>query len=305
MNPEMMRELVAWARSQPAIGLSDEKFPEWYDRASHAALDSQRERKIASRAGAIAVVPVFGVIEAKNSIFARLGLAASTEMVSQGIRAALADTNVKAVVLDIDSPGGAVSGVPELAAEIRSLRGGDKPIIAQVDYLAASAAYWIASAADEIVASPSAYVGSVGVYSLHVDQSKFLEEIGFKVTLIAEPDEKIEGNPFEPLSDTARAEIAKRVAQAADIFRGDVAQGRGMRRNQVTAQWARVFTAAEALDMGMIDKVRSLRGTLERLGMQAEGDHERRRARIAAQRERDFQEAVALGRIPELSICPS
>jgi ClpP class serine protease len=119
----------------------------------------------------------------------------------------LADSDVKAIVLDVDSPGGVISGVAELAGELRGLRGGAKPIVAHADYLVASAAYWIASQADEIIATPSALVGSVGVYSMHVDQSGWLEQLGIKVTLVAEPAQKVEGNPFDPLGADAEAHM--------------------------------------------------------------------------------------------------
>src|SRR5207302_11309430 len=121
----------------------------------------------------------------------------------QEFDAAIADPNVSAVVLDTDCPGGSAAGTPELASKIRAARG-KKPIIAVANALMASAAYWIASAADEIVATPSADVGSVGGYQAHLDQSQALEKEGLKVTFIQEPALKTAGNPYEPLRSAAR-----------------------------------------------------------------------------------------------------
>lgn len=195
-----------------------------------------------------------------------LGFGTSAQTIESSVRAAIAEPEIKAIVMDVDSPGGLATGVQELAAELRNMRG-QKPIVAHVDYMAASAAYWIASSADEIVASPSAYVGSVGAFITHVDQSELLKQVGIDVTLIAEPEQKVDGNSFEPLSDRARGELQTLVSQAVDHFRADVAAGRGIRRSDISDQWAHTFTARDALAMGMIDKIRTFDQTLAAYGV--------------------------------------
>jgi signal peptide peptidase SppA len=209
------------------------------------------------------------------------------------VREALADPDVKAVVLDVDSPGGTISGVGELASELRGLRGGAKPIVAHADYLVASAAYWIASQADEIVATPSALVGSVGVYSMHVDQSGFLEQLGIKVTFVAEPAQKIEGNPFEPLGADAEAHMRRIVAQGLKAFRADVAAGRGIAASDVADEWARVYTATDAKAMGMVDKIRTLPETLAAYGVNQPRDTTAARQRAAALRQAELDAMTA------------
>ena len=262
------------------------------DAGIEARIDPRTERSIARKAGAVAVIPVFGVITPRPSVYEYYGLAMSTQTIGRRVREAIADPDVKAIVLDVDSPGGVISGVGELASELRSLRGG-KPIVAHADYLVASAAYWIASQAEEIIASPSALVGSVGVYSMHVDQSGWLEQLGLKVSLIAEPAEKIEGNPFEPLGADAEAHMRSIVAQGLKAFRADVAAGRGISAPDVADAWARVYTAADAKSLGMVDKIRTLPETLAAYGVDQARDASAARQRAAELRRAELDVLTA------------
>jgi signal peptide peptidase SppA len=257
-----------------------------------ARVDPRTERSVAQKQGGVAVIPVFGVITARPSIYEAYGLTISAQTIGRRVREALADPDVKAVVLDVDSPGGVISGVPELAAELRGLRGA-KPIVAHADYLMASAAYWIASQADEIIAAPSALVGSVGVYSMHVDQSGFLEQMGIKVTLIAEPAQKVRGNPFEPLGEDAEAHMRGIVRHGLRAFRADVAAGRGVSVSSVADEWADVHVAADAKTMGMVDKIRSLPETLAAYGVGQARAAQAGRQRAAALRQAQLDAMTA------------
>jgi signal peptide peptidase SppA len=246
------------------------------------ALEDRTPARMGSGSGLVAVIPVHGVIMPFANIFETIGLASSVQTIGAAVRAAVEDPEVKAVILSVHSPGGIVSGVHELSVEIQHMRG-RKPIVAHVHYMAASAAYWIASAADEIAASPSAEIGSVGVYTMHVDQSGALDQRGFKVTLIGDPAEKLEGNSFEPLAAAARAEMERRVAGERAIFRADVAAGRGLAVTAIADKWARMYPAREAQPMGMIDVERTMSQTLAAYGV-VDGKQraEQRRRRMAA-----------------------
>lgn len=259
-----------------------------------ARIDPRTERRVASQAGGVAVIPVRGVIIPRPNIFEMFGLATSAQTIGQSVHVAMDDPEIKAVVMHVNSPGGVVSGVPELAGELRGLRG-RKPIVAHADYLMASAAYWIASSADEIIASPSAMVGSVGVYGMHIDQSGWLEQMGLKVTLIADPDEKVEGNSFEPLSQSAQAHIQKLVSNDLNMFRADVAAGRSMKAADIADSWARIYQPREALAMGMIDKIRPLSETLQAYGISqaSQSQSSRSRAKQSAVRQREIDQLTA------------
>ncbi len=250
--------------------------------AEAARLAPQTERAIARRPGAVAVIPIRGVITARPSFFELYGLATSVATIAGRLREALAAAEVKAVVLDIDSPGGGTAGVGELAEEIRAARE-TKPIIAHANHLAASAAYWIGAAANQLEAAPSALVGSVGVYILHIDQSGMLEQLGIKPTFVSAGRHKVDGNPFEPLGEDARADMQAMVDEVYGQFVDAVAAGRGVSAAEVRADYGqgRVLTASQARKAGMIDVIRPIEQTLAAFGA-GEPAPERRRSLSAA-----------------------
>lgn len=223
-------------------------------------------RETERQAGAVAVIPVYGVITQRADLMTEMSGGTSTERLARDFRAALADSSVRAVLLDVSSPGGGVYGVAELADEIRAARGKGKPIVAIANAMAASAAYWIASAADELVVIPSGEVGSIGVYAAHQDVSEHLAAEGIKVSLLSAGEGKTDGNPFEPLSERARADIQARIDDYYGMFVRSVAKGRGVASEVIRSKWkARVVGAAEAVELGMADRVDTFDATLRRL----------------------------------------
>jgi len=216
--------------------------------------------------GSIAVLPVYGVIAQRLDLMTAMSGGTSTERLTKEFRALVADESIGAIVLEVDSPGGAVNGVAELAEEIYAARG-QKPIIAHANSLAASAAYWIGTAADELVVTPSGEVGSIGVFGAHVDLSGWHEQTGQKYTLISAGKFKVEGNPYEPLSDEARDAIQARINDYYDMFVSAVAKHRGVKANDVRNGFGegRVVGAQEAVRLGMADRVETLDATLSRL----------------------------------------
>lgn len=221
----------------------------------------------AKSGGAIAVLPIFGTILQRMNLMSDFSGGTSTEKFTQSFRAALADNSVKSILLNVDSPGGSVYGVDELATEIFKARG-QKPIVAVANSLAASAAYWLASAADELSVTPSGEVGSIGVFSAHFDESRLIEAMGVKATLISAGKFKTEGNPYEPLSEEARAAIQSRVDEYYGSFVDAVARNRASTSKRVAGGFGqgRVVGAAQAIELGMADKVATFDQVLTRLG---------------------------------------
>lgn len=211
--------------------------------------------------GQIAVIPVWGLIGHRANELRDISSAVgtSTEILGAQIEAAIADPAVTSIVLDIDSPGGGVFGVEEVADTIRAARA-RKPITAVSNALAASAAYWIASAATEIVVTPSGLAGSIGVYSLHEDHSKQLADEGINVSLIRAGKFKAEDNPFGPLTEEARASIQERVDAYYALFTQGVAKGRGVSIDAVRNGFGegRVVGAKEAVAVGLADRVATM-----------------------------------------------
>ena len=227
-----------------------------------AATDRPRQRS----SGAIGVIPVYGTIAKRMDMMMESSGGTSTDRVAADLRAMLADPQVGSIILDIDSPGGSVSGVAELADEIRAARE-QKPIVAVANTFAASAAYWIASAASEIVVAPSGQVGSIGVFTIHEDISKMLEAEGVNPTIISAGKFKTEGNPFAPLDPEAEKAIQEQVDAYYAMFIGAVAKGRGVSIADVRGGFGqgRMVMARDAVKLGMADRVDTIEGTIMRL----------------------------------------
>lgn len=230
-----------------------------------AAVGARRQPVNAS--GGVAVIPIHGVISPRMNLLSQMSGGATCDGISADLSEALA-TNPRAIVLDIDSPGGNVAGGHELAREVLAARA-RVPVIAQSNHLMGSLAYWIGSCATEIVASPSSLVGSVGVYTLYNDISAALEQLGIKRTLIAGGGAyKGEGADGGPLSEEALAHRKSIVTGFAEQFVADVAAGRGVEIGIVreTFGQGRVFRAPEALRVGMVNRIGTLHETIGRLG---------------------------------------
>lgn len=222
--------------------------------------------RAAQPGGPVAVLPLHGIMAPRMNVMTQISGGTSAEMFGRTFRAAIADPDIAAVVLDVDSPGGSVFGVEELAAVIRSGRG-RKPIIAVANTLMASAAYWVSSQADEIVASPSAQVGSIGAVGIHQDMSGAEEKLGVKTTLITAGKYKGDGNEHEPLSDSARATMQQLVDTYYAAFVRDVGRGRGVTADQVREGYGegRILSAPDALREGLIDGIATLDQAIGRL----------------------------------------
>lgn len=218
------------------------------------------------RSGAVAVLPIYGVLTHRASLFSDISGATPVTALRQAFREALADPEVSAIVLDVDSPGGSIDGIPEFAAEVLAARG-QKPIVAVANTLMASAAYWICSAADEIVATPSSLVGSIGVVTAHTDTSGMGEAMGVRTTLISAGKYKTEGNEYAPLTDEARAHIQSIVDDAYALFVDAVAKGRGTTAAAVRSGYGegRVLTPKRARAAGLVDRIDTLEGAITRL----------------------------------------
>jgi signal peptide peptidase SppA len=204
----------------------------------------------------IAVIQVQGGLMPRGSWFGT-----SLSALASQVRRAAADADVASIILDIDSPGGTVSGTPEAATAVRDAAA-QKPVVAIANTLAASAAYWIGSQASEFVMAPSADVGSIGAMILHQDVSGFLDRMGVKLTMIRSEQSplKNEAHPFGPLSEGAQGFLQQRANEAGAEFIRAVASGRRVTQTKVREDFGqgRVYGAREAVARGMADRVATL-----------------------------------------------
>ena len=219
-----------------------------------------------TRTGAIVVVPIQGVMTQKggsslDDLFGHGGT--SSESLGAIMRKLAADDGVGTIVLDVNSPGGQVNGVEEAADAVFQARS-SKRIVAVANTMMASAAYWVASQAHEIIASPSSMVGSIGVMAVHEDVSVMAENLGIKMTVLSAGKHKADGHKFAPLSDEARAHEQKLIDGYYSQFVSAVARGRRVSQQTVRDGMGqgRVFSAKDAVSMGMADKVGTFRDSM-------------------------------------------
>lgn len=163
--------------------------------------------------------------------------------------------SVKGVILSIDSPGGTTAGGEAIFDAVRKLAA-EKPVVAQVGTLAASAGYMIASASDHIVARKSSIVGSIGVLVQYPDLTGLMDKLGIKLEEVKSSPLKAAPSPFKPTTDDERAMVRNMIMDSYDWFVGIVADRRAMSKAEATALAdGRVFTGRQALANKLIDEV--------------------------------------------------
>lgn len=215
----------------------------------------------------VAVLEVFGVLAHRGRMQADSSYIQGYDGLARALDGALADPNVGAILLEIDSPGGEVSGAFQLAEQIRKARA-VKPIAAVAGDMAASAAYLIASAADSVSVTPTGRVGSIGVVTSHVDMSRAVDRMGFTVTYIYAGAHKIDGNPLQPLPESVAADIQADIDHYYGLFVHAVAGFRDMDPDALRATEARMFIGATATTVGLADRVETPDQAIARLADQ-------------------------------------
>ncbi len=207
----------------------------------------------------VAVMPLFGVMFQHGGIEMAASGGTSTEQFGRQLRALAANESVQTIVIEVHSPGGQVFGTGELADELFAMRG-QKRVVAAVNSMAASAAVWVATAADEVVITPGGEIGSIGVVVMHQDISGAEEQAGIRTTLIAVPDRKIAGHPFAPLDDETRDELREDIEATYDRFVSAVARHRGVSARRVIEDFGGggMMRADQAAEAGLVDAVMPL-----------------------------------------------
>jgi signal peptide peptidase SppA len=210
--------------------------------------------------GETAVIDIYGPLTKRASFFSFLFGGMSYSQISETINAALKDDRIRAIILNIDSPGGVVSGV-EAVSDLVFAGRAEKPIVAYSNGMMASAAYWIGSAAEVLYAEKTALIGSIGVLRIHVDYSEKEKMDGIKTTYLTAGKYKALGNDSEPLSNEAKDVFQAELDYIYSIFVDFVARNRDVETNVVLSDMAdgKVFFGNQALDAGLIDNVGNYR----------------------------------------------
>ena len=207
----------------------------------------------------IAVIEIAGVLIHRGSWIGQSSGQTSYEGIAAQIDAAASDPAVRGIALDIDSFGGEVAGVFDLADRIRAIRS-SKPVWAFVAEHAFSAGYALASQADRILLPRTGALGSIGVVVMHADLSGQLDQDGMRVTLVHSGQHKVDGNPYEPLPEGVRANIQREIDVLRFLFAETVAAGRAGRLSQeaALATEAATYRGADAVGAGLADEVTDL-----------------------------------------------
>jgi signal peptide peptidase SppA len=216
-------------------------------------------------ADGIAIIPVLGSLVNRGSFFDAMSGVTSYEKLKFQIGAAATDRDVTSILLDMDSPGGEAVGAFEVG-DVVAAAARAKEVVAVVNGMAASAAYAIASQASRVVTTSSGISGSIGVVMLHADYSVAIANKGIKPTLIHAGADKVNGNPYQPLTDDVKAKLKAEIDRFYDLFVTSVAVGRaGLTEEAIRATEARTYIGADAVAVGLADSVGSFEGVLSEL----------------------------------------
>lgn len=211
----------------------------------------------------VAVIPIIGTIAPRMNLFSAISGGVSAETLVKDIETALEDSEVDAIVLKIDSPGGTVNGTKQVGDLIYSSRG-IKPIYTHVASTMASGALWIGTSAERVSAIDTADIGSIGVVMSHYDYSKADEKAGIKRTFLTAGKFKRLVNDAEPLSEEGRKYMQELLDDYYKLFVEAVAQNRGTSTTKVLEDMAdgKMFLASKALDKGIIDAIEPIEETI-------------------------------------------
>ena len=216
----------------------------------------------------VAIISIDSVLTKTRSFFSSLFGGSSMRDIGNQIDMAMADTEVHDIILAIDSPGGTVDGTQELVAKIGSYRGNGKSIVAVGDGIMASAAYWIASAADKIyIANDTTSVGSIGVVATHVDVSEQDKQFGEKWTEITAGAYKRIASNHAPLTVEGREYIQSQVDHIYSVFVQSVTANRGKDSVEdiLPAADGKIFIGQQAVEVGLVDGIQNITVTANQL----------------------------------------
>lgn len=217
------------------------------------------------RGRAVAIVPLRGLLVPSIDFFGAR-IPGGTAVFRDSLREALRHPDVESILLDVDSAGGSTDGIEEAASELFEARK-TKRIVASINALGASAAFWIASQAHELTMTPSGHAGSIGVMAVHLDVSERAKREGLAISIISAGRFKHEASEWAPLTPGARDHLQGLVDDRYQAFVRDVARGRKVSAATVERDFGqgRVHHARQALAARMVDRIESFDVTLARL----------------------------------------
>lgn len=278
----MIQYMPYWSISERAAQMIESGLPRLVEQLVvriEAAKGKDEPPSILDVKGDVAVIQVQNVLLKRESVWTKYGYATSTQTIERALSEAVADTAVRAIVLNIDSPGGTVDGMHRLV-QATAKANKQKPVIAQVDGLAASAAYWLASQASAIYAGAGDEVGSIGVRLMLYDWSMAFALAGIEAVPIDTGKFKSAGAMGTEITPEQRAYFQEQVDAYFADFLGDVRRGRKLTEKQAREVGdGRMFIARTALELGLIDGIQNIEETMKQARRMAPVSNQAAKAR--------------------------
>lgn len=247
----------------PRLGLDPDDLDIWQPKAVLYDRDDEPQTKM-QLIGSVAVIPIHGTLVHRSGFMDAMSGLMSYQTIAANLVEAMENPAVTSVLFDVSSPGGEVAGCFDLTDMIYGFRG-KKPMVAISNEACYSAAYCVSSAADMLVMTRTAGVGSIGVYAQHIDMSKMDEMMGITVTPIFAGARKNDGSPHEPLSDEAFAVVQAEVNRKYDLFVDTVARNREIAPAVVRSTEAGLFFGEAAVQLGLSDQITTFDEVVETL----------------------------------------
>jgi len=202
----------------------------------------------------IAVLPISGTLAHKWGGMQPYCGATGYDGIQARLQQALADPDVRGIMLDVDTPGGEVAGAFD-CTDIIARANQVKPVWSLGYDMHCSAGQLLVSGAGRRLITQTGIAGSIGVVIAHMDVSDFMKQTGRKVTLIHAGASKVEGNPYEALPDNVRTKLEESVKATRQLFAAKVSAHTGVAVEKILAQEAAMFEGQEAIDQGLADEL--------------------------------------------------
>ena len=238
------KPLMLEPRSFELLSLNNQKHPTF----------KNIKHSIKSNVERTAIIPIHGILTKKPGAFDEMLGMTSYEQIEVQVKQALEDSSIETILLDIDSPGGEVNGIFDLADFIYEARA-LKKIVAIANDDAYSAAYAIASSAEKVFVSRTSGVGSIGVIASHIDQSGFDEKQGIKYTTIFAGSRKNDLNPHEPITSESLESLQKEVDRLYEMFVQLIARNRNLSTEKIESTEAGLYFGENATEVGLADGI--------------------------------------------------
>lgn len=241
----------------------------------YTAQDSELEEmlvdSIYSEHGNVAVLDISGPLVAEDSFWNLIFGMTSYNTISMAMQRALDDANIQSIVMSLATGGGDVNGLEQVSKNIEVVKQ-EKPVYSFTGSAALSAGYWLASLGEKMYSTPMANVGSIGVISTFTSMSRALKERGIDVEIFRAGKYKALAHPAESLSDTAKEIIQAKTDRLYEYFLEHVSSNRPKLKVSTKEIWAegRVFFASDAIELGMVDEIKSLNELVAELNANAE-----------------------------------